>query len=140
MKAEQSALTQSLRTDLKNALEEVEAGNRRSRELEEFKGALGTLLWFVNRRADSILWGARLVCAVKAEAQLLRLAALTEQNQTLQSAIEDKDSLITRMRAEQQVTALRLPVRTLRSCRCALRIFPSGAAVLLLCSCPASYR
>jgi hypothetical protein len=42
---------------------------------------------------------------VKAEAQLLRLAALTEQNQTLQSAIEDKDSLITRMRAEQQVTA-----------------------------------
>jgi Fic family protein len=59
MKAEQSALTQSLRTDLKNALEEVEAGNRRSRELEEFKGALETLLWFVNRRADSILWGAR---------------------------------------------------------------------------------
>jgi hypothetical protein len=49
MKAEQSALTQSLRTDLKNALEEVEAGNRRSRELEEFKGALGTLLWCVNR-------------------------------------------------------------------------------------------
>lgn len=41
--------------------------------------------------------------AVKAEGQLLRLAALTEQNQSLQSAIEDKDSLITRMRAEQQV-------------------------------------
>jgi hypothetical protein len=77
---------------------------------------------------------------VKAEAQLLRLAALTEQNQTLQSAIEDKDSLITRMRAEQQVTALRLPVRTVRSSRCALRIFPSGATVLYLCSCPASYR
>jgi hypothetical protein len=42
-------------------------------------------------------------CAVKAEGQLLKMAALAEQVQGLQSAVEDKDSLITRMRSEHQV-------------------------------------
>ena len=40
---------------------------------------------------------------MKAEGQLLKLGSLSEQVQGLQSAIEDKDSLITRMRAEQQL-------------------------------------
>jgi hypothetical protein len=40
---------------------------------------------------------------VKAEGQLLKMAALAEQVQGLQSAVEDKDSLITRMRSEHQV-------------------------------------
>jgi hypothetical protein len=39
MKAEQTALVQSLRGDLKNALDETEACRKRRRELEEFKGA-----------------------------------------------------------------------------------------------------
>jgi hypothetical protein len=50
--------------------------------------------------------------AVKAEGQLLKMAALAEQVQGLQSAVEDKDSLITRMRSEQQVSI----VCILRSC------------------------
>ena len=38
MKAEQSALSQSLRADLKGALDELETAKKRCRELEEFKG------------------------------------------------------------------------------------------------------
>lgn len=80
LKAEQGALTNSLRADLKAALGELEAARKRNKELEEFK--------------------------VKAEGQLLKLSSLGEQVHTLQSAIEDKDSLITRMRTEQQVGLL----------------------------------
>jgi hypothetical protein len=51
---------------------------------------------------------------VKAEGQLLKMAALAEQVQGLQSAVEDKDSLITRMRSEQQVCVVNIlrPVYT----------------------------
>ena len=45
---------------------------------------------------------------MKAEGQLLKLGSLSEQVQGLQSSIEDKDSLITRMRAEQQVCTVLL--------------------------------
>lgn len=78
LKAEQGALTNSLRADLKASLDELDAARKRNKELEEFK--------------------------VKAEGQLLKMAALGEQVHSLQSAMEDKDSLITRMRTEQQVT------------------------------------
>jgi chromosome segregation ATPase len=78
MKAEQTALTNSLRSNLKSTLEELEGCKKRTKELEEFK--------------------------VKADGQLLKLASLSEQAQVLQSAVEDKDSLITRLRSEQQVS------------------------------------
>lgn len=130
MKAEQTALVTSLRGDLKNALDETEACRKRSRELEEFKGECMSLLLLLCR-VPVILWEidcghrtrlpnktrpfftfpfwvltcpCRVICiAVKAEGQLLKMAALAEQVQGLQSAVEDKDSLITRMRSEQQV-------------------------------------
>lgn len=77
LKAEQGALTNSLRADLKASLDELDAARRRNKDLEEFK--------------------------VKAEGQLLKLTSLGEQVHSLQSTMEDKDSLITRLRAEQQV-------------------------------------
>ncbi len=40
MKAEHSALAESLRSDLKTALDELEVARKRSRDLEEFKGQL----------------------------------------------------------------------------------------------------
>lgn len=77
LKAEQTSLINSLRNDLKNNLDESEGARRRVKELEEFK--------------------------VKAEGQLLKLASLTEQAQEYKSVIEEKDSLITRIRNEMQV-------------------------------------
>jgi len=77
LKAEQSSLINSLRNDLKTNLDESEAARKRHAQLEEFK--------------------------VKAEGQLLKLGTLTEQVQEYKSVIEEKDSLITRMRSEQQV-------------------------------------
>ena len=77
LKAEQTALINSLRNDLKNNLDESEGARRRVKELEEFK--------------------------VKAEGQLLKLNSLTEQVQEYKSVIEEKDSLITRIRNEMQV-------------------------------------
>lgn len=78
LKAEQASLINSLRNDLKSNLDEAEAVRKRHTQLEEFK--------------------------VKAEGQLLKLNTLTEQAQEYKSTIEEKDSLITRMRSEQQVS------------------------------------
>jgi len=86
MKAEQDALSESLRRDLKNSLEEAEASRRRINELEEYK--------------------------VKAEGQLLKLASLTETVATMQSSVDEKESLLVRLRAEQATAERNHAMRT----------------------------
>eukprot|EP00598_Pedospumella_elongata_P001101 CAMPEP_0184981342 /NCGR_PEP_ID=MMETSP1098-20130426/11106_1 /TAXON_ID=89044 /ORGANISM="Spumella elongata, Strain CCAP 955/1" /LENGTH=958 /DNA_ID=CAMNT_0027504899 /DNA_START=60 /DNA_END=2939 /DNA_ORIENTATION=- len=92
LKAEQTALINSLRNDLKNNLDESEGARRRVKELEEFK--------------------------VKAEGQLLKLNSLTEQVQEYKSVIEEKDSLITRIRNEMQVAERNHAMRTAMLATC----------------------
>ncbi len=92
LKAEQDALVNSLRKDLKLTLEEREESQRRVRELEEYR--------------------------VKAEGQLLRMAALAEQVGTLQSGIEDKTSFITRLRTEAQASERNHAMRTAMLATC----------------------
>lgn len=86
LKVEQEALANSLRRDLRAAMDAREETNKRNKELEEFR--------------------------IKAEGQLLRLASLNEQINILQSGLEDKSSLVTRLRTEAQVNERNHAMRT----------------------------
>lgn len=88
----QDALVESLRQDMKRCLEEKDAALGRVRELEEFK--------------------------VKAEGQLMKLSALSEQVNILQASIEDKTSLITRMRSEASASERNHAMRTAMLATC----------------------
>ena len=86
LKAEQDALIAALRRDLHAMIEAREDSVKRVKELEEQK-----------QRADS---------------QLTKMAAVNDQLTVLQAAVEDKTSLITRLRAEAQASDRNHAMRT----------------------------
>ena len=92
LKAEQDALINSLRRDLKMTLDEKNEHSKRTKELEEFK--------------------------VKAEGQLLKMAGLTEQVNQLSESVEEKNSLITRLRSEAQISERNHAMRTAMLATC----------------------
>ena len=86
LKAEQDALIAALRRDLHAMIEAREDSVKRVKELEDQK-----------QRADS---------------QLTKMAAVNDQLTVLQAAVEDKTSLITRLRAEAQASDRNHAMRT----------------------------
>ena len=86
IKAEQEALLNSLRKDMKALLDSREEALKRVQELEENK--------------------------IKSEVQLNKVVTLTEQVELLQSTIDDKQSLITRLRSEAQTNEKNHAMRT----------------------------
>jgi chromosome segregation ATPase len=92
MRVEQDALLAGLRKDLRLTLEERDEATRRLKELEEFR--------------------------VKAEGQLLHMAALAEQVTVLQTSVEDKTSFITRLRSEAQTGERNHAMRTAMLATC----------------------
>jgi chromosome segregation ATPase len=92
LKAEQEALAAALRRDLKSALDGRDEANRRVQELAEYK--------------------------LKAEGQLQRLGALTDQVNSLQAEVEDRSSLITRLRAEAQASERNHAMKTAMLATC----------------------
>lgn len=92
LKAEQDALLVNLRRDLRAALDDREEASRRLRELEEYR--------------------------VKAEGQLLHMAAMAEQVSAMQIAVDDKTSFITRLRSEAQAAERNHATRTAMLATC----------------------
>eukprot|EP01038_Epipyxis_sp_PR26KG_P005758 gene5758-7949_t len=92
LKAESDALLSSLRKDLKVSLDDRDELIKKIKELEEYK--------------------------VKAEGLLLKMNSLTEQVNTLQVGMEDKISLITRLRAEAQASERNHAMRTAMLATC----------------------
>ncbi|KAJ1401455.1 hypothetical protein B484DRAFT_483843, partial [Ochromonadaceae sp. CCMP2298] len=86
MKAEQDSLASSLRRDLKKTLDDLENTSKKVLSLEEFK--------------------------VKAEGQLLKMGQLQEKGAVLQGVVEEKDSLLVRLRTEQQASERNHAMRT----------------------------
>jgi len=86
LKAEQESLLGSLRRDLRNVVDAKDEALRRTKELEEYK--------------------------IKTDGTLIKMASLSEQIALLQSGVEDKTSLITRLRAEAHTAEKNHAMRT----------------------------
>eukprot|EP00595_Chromulina_sp_UTEXLB2642_P001288 CAMPEP_0196768294 /NCGR_PEP_ID=MMETSP1095-20130614/42571_1 /TAXON_ID=96789 ORGANISM="Chromulina nebulosa, Strain UTEXLB2642" /NCGR_SAMPLE_ID=MMETSP1095 /ASSEMBLY_ACC=CAM_ASM_000446 /LENGTH=354 /DNA_ID=CAMNT_0042137661 /DNA_START=977 /DNA_END=2038 /DNA_ORIENTATION=- len=101
LKLEQEALINNLRKDLKHAFEVKEDLTKKISDLEEYR--------------------------LKTEGQLVRLAALSDQVNQLQNNLEDKNSLITRLRTEAQTNERNHAMRTamLATCESQLEILKS---------------
>lgn len=92
LKVEQEALLNSLRSDLKKSLLIREEDMKKIKELEEYKA--------------------------KADGQLLKMTNLVEQVNVLQAGMEDKNSLITRLRAEAQASERNHAMKTAMLATC----------------------
>eukprot|EP01035_Chromulina_nebulosa_P018385 gene18385-24084_t len=101
LKLEQEALINNLRKDLKHALDVKEELTKKINDFEEYR--------------------------IKTEGQLVRLTALSDQVNQLQNNLEDKNSLITRLRTEAQTNERNHAMRTamLATCESQLEILKS---------------
>jgi hypothetical protein len=86
LKAEQESLLGSLRRDLRNVVDAKDEALKKTKELEEYK--------------------------IKTDGTLIKMASMSEQIALLQSGVEDKTSLITRLRAEAHTAEKNHAMRT----------------------------